>query len=86
MSMTDDGGPAFPHPGGSSDGTVQESYLGMSLRDFFAAAVLQGMLAVGRRPIAHEDDAEKTQDQLMAENSYLMADYMLAARQKGAQP
>ncbi len=37
MSTQDNGGPAFPHPGGSRDASVQESYLGMTLRDYFAA-------------------------------------------------
>jgi hypothetical protein len=44
-----DGGPAFPVPGyQTSDGGVilhHEGSSGMAMRDYFAAAALQGMLA-----------------------------------------
>jgi hypothetical protein len=45
----------------------------MSLRDYFAAAALQGLLANNAKDY---DDAD------MAEYSYALADYMLAAREK----
>ena len=39
-----DGGPAFPHPEIDFEVTIQASS-GMTLRDYFAAAALQGLMA-----------------------------------------
>jgi hypothetical protein len=61
----DNGGPAFPDGG-------QHNYTGgMTLRDYFAAAALQGILAYG------VCDG-------VAEEAYNQADQMLAARKEGA--
>ena len=63
--MKKDGGPAFPHDG-------QVNYTGgLSLRDYFAAAALEGLLCAccAGRP----DDA--------ASNAYKYADAMLKARE-----
>ena len=62
---TDTSGPAFPcHPG------VENSiYDGMTLRDYFAAKAMQGILFEGL------DESET------AKNAYAMADAMLKARQ-----
>jgi hypothetical protein len=45
MNERKDGGPAFPRPIGSTGaaGQFNPSQEGMSLRDFFAAAAMQGM-------------------------------------------
>ena len=65
------GGPAFPF------GTA---YAGMTLRDYFAAKAMQGLLAhpeclpVGR---GHEDAIS-----CVVEESYMMADAMLKAREQ----
>ena len=71
MTTPKNGGPAFP-----THSTMQPlDTRGMTLRDYFAGQALAGMLAdpnVGTR--------EET-----AECAYDMADYMLAAREKGAQ-
>jgi hypothetical protein len=64
MAKIEDGGPIFPAPGYSTSP-------GMSLRDYFAAMAMQGLLGAGL--IASEDAAER---------SYRMADYMLSERQK----
>lgn len=40
----DDGGPAFAHPGGANDATVQTSHLGMSLRQWYAGQALPGLI------------------------------------------
>jgi len=63
-----DGGPAFPglHP--SKDCRYQD--VGMTLRDYFAAAVLQGNLI---EPTANNDDVAKW--------AYSLADAMLKARE-----
>ena len=71
MSKHNDGGPAFPH--------AHEDYefqRGMTLRDYFAAAALNGM-------VARFGFQKKT----AAEVSYNYADAMLAERtRKEAQP
>lgn len=65
-----DGGPAFP----VRDDALLSS--GMSLRDYFAARAMQGIIAgEGATGEYHEDS--------VAESSYLMADAMLKARGNG---
>jgi hypothetical protein len=77
--MNDISGPAFPQDDAS--GSHDERKRGMSLRDYFAAAALQGIItratsqdalyAAGDKPTVFSDAA------------YIYADAMLAARQKG---
>ena len=65
-----DGGPAFPmgyHPGGN-----RADQFGMTIRDYFAAAALQGLLCNGGGPSWDGD----------AKNAYQAADAMLKAREK----
>ena len=63
--------PAFPlHPE-----HWQEENQGMSLRDYFAAKALQGMLASGNLP-------KTMPDADIAECSYNLADAMLKAREE----
>ncbi len=65
-TQIDDGGPAFPCAGSSG---------GMSLRDYFAAAAIQGLCA----STSHDDaPAVKT----LAEWAYQQADAMLNHREK----
>lgn len=80
MSTIDDGGPAFPvsDMASASPMTISESVSlarGMSLRDYFAAKVMQGFCA------------DHTRDQLKNPSSlaifaYELADAMLTARAK----
>ena len=68
-----DGGPAFPHKrqircNGEVIDYVMES--GMTIRDYFAAAVLQGNLI---EPTANNDEVAKW--------AYSLADAMLKARE-----
>lgn len=81
----EDGGPAFPRPssidhtdGDLFDGnrTVPEQG-GMSVRDYFAAAALQGMLATWT-PEQVFDPA------VTARVAYRLADALVAAREGGA--
>lgn len=71
MSEIDNGGPAFPN--GIDHG--------MSLRDYFAAKAMQGMLAN-----TDQDDCEAHAKGefmwIMAENAYIAADAMLAERER----
>lgn len=66
--MTQNNPPAFPVVGKGID----EPWRGMSLRDYFAAAALQGIWASG-----NPDDTTYYQD---ACNAYAAADAMLKAR------
>ena len=71
-----DGGPAFPFV--MPDPSTYHTEQGMTLRDYFAAAALQGVvhaLEKGIRPI----DVP-----VMARDCYGIADAMLAARKEGA--
>lgn len=77
MSAAKDGGPAFP--GGSvlagNHGAYDELSDGMTLRDYFAAQALTGLMAnPDITPNSHE------QIQKAARRLYEFADAMLAAR------
>ncbi len=68
------GGPAFPYSGihyEGDRGIIVDSH-GMTIRDYFAAKAMQGMLRLheGHHP------------QIGAEQSYVWADEMLKARNK----
>ena len=66
-----DGGPAFPHPAGwRRDPHISD---GMTLRDFFAAAALTGILA--------SPDPEKRYS-YATEDAWRYADEMLKRREK----
>ena len=71
MNMINDGGPAFPSVG-EGFGNPNYSTPGMTLRDYFAAAALQGLLA------AFNDCPDAGP---FASMSYAMADAMLRARE-----
>ena len=62
---TQTGGPAFPIPGLHAD----PDFNGMTLRDYFAAKAMHGLLANGG-----------TDAGLMSHAAYIVADAMLAAR------
>jgi len=70
MSNTNDGGPAFP----TSDPNYETKYAGegMSLRDYFAAKAMQGLLACPMQPQSGPD--------MYARDAYALADAMLKAR------
>ena len=68
MNNTNTGGPAFPSP---TDGMLDNE--GMTLRDYFAAKAMQGMLA--------ENGGGAVRNDTLAEWSYDLADTMLKARE-----
>jgi len=72
-----DGGPAFPCAYYSEPiGSIGPQFTikgGMTLRDYFAAAALQGMLT---------DSCIQGSDSQFAESAYSYADAMLKAREK----
>lgn len=70
--MTKDGGPAFPLQSIGPD--FQPGYSGMTLRDYFAAKAMQGLMSQHSygASLLHENAA----------NAYKMANAMLAEREK----
>jgi hypothetical protein len=70
MSTTNNGGPAFP----TTDPNYEAKYAGegMSLRDYFAAKAMQGLLACPMQPQSGPD--------MYAHDAYALADAMLKAR------
>lgn len=72
----DDGGPAYPAPEAAKarfGDSNPDAFLGMSLRDYFAASVISGLTAHPRfNPIK--------QPVQCAKDAYAIADAMLAAR------
>ena len=71
---SENGGPAFPIPGKSysyPEGRFEDDpHCGMTLRDYFAAKVIQGLMAA----------SVKSSPDGFAEAAYKVADAMLAAR------
>lgn len=70
-SKIDDGGPAFPNVDSDERVGVYVGDRGMTLRDFFAAAALTGIVASGKYG---------TDTDLSAETAYKQADSMLKKR------
>lgn len=74
-----DGGPAFP----AREYESRPFSMGMTLRDYFAAKALQGLLS----ELAHPDSDPRgaVNWSIMATQAYIAADAMLAARERTAQ-
>ena len=72
MSNTNTGGPAFPTEAYDLERQTIVREEGMTLRDYFAAKAMQGMMSDG----IHENDFAWA-----AAQAYKMADAMLKARQ-----
>lgn len=71
------GGPAFPLPEAAHPGAFPPDVAkGMTLRDYFAAKAMQGIISSGDADFGTEIDE-------MAQGSYAMADAMLKAREVG---
>jgi hypothetical protein len=79
---TDDGGPAFPQPSASTRDDGTHHMRGLTMRDYFAAAALQGSLST------IEDYSQELKrinsktplNTFMARLAYAYADAMLEAR------
>ena len=72
-TLVDLGGPVFPQETHNADGSTSV-WFGMNLRDLFAAAAMQGMMS--------DPEAGRIALKSLAEEAYLRADAMLAAREK----
>lgn len=71
--------PAFPLQGGYEQ--LDSPCAGMTLRDYFAAQAMQGLVACGCLTVAHEGMVHPFNEIEVADQAYAMADAMLAARQ-----
>ncbi len=80
MNARRDGWPAFPVPMVPFEGGfVSVEFTGISLRDYFAAKALQGMLA---SPYWSDNaDGNEHNEMAAAGQAYRMADAMLKARE-----
>ena len=76
MSNTNTGGPAFPCEtlGVDEHGEYRKPYEGMTLRDYFAAKAMQGLLA-------GIESGKEHQVVFIPATAYAMADEMLKARE-----
>lgn len=78
MSERNDGGPAFPlDVNADTSGTVN---VGMSLRDYFAAAALQGICAAN--VIAPKGMTPSECIRMFGRTAYELADALLSERNK----
>jgi len=76
MSNTNTGGPAFPQTEVDRDGLAVTHQTGLTMRDYFAAKAMEGILA-GNLPITEEPEPLP----LIEKAAYAMADAMLKARE-----
>ena len=79
MSKINNGGSAFPLPLGTANCSEPEQSGGMSLRDYFAAKAIQGLIAQSCGTALESDHI------LGAQYAYRIADAMLAARKTDPQ-
>jgi hypothetical protein len=79
MSAQNNGGPAFPHPDYLASG-----WEGMSLRDYFAAKLMQGMVSSPGllKVVTSMDVVGNSASERCAHVAYQWADAMLKAREQ----
>lgn len=76
MNNKNTGGPAFPNPeAGKEHFSAADAYMGMTLRDYFAAQAMQVELAQCK------EFPDENWRHGIALDAYAMADAMLAARE-----
>lgn len=78
----DDGGPAFPEHSFLKVGDIAQGQAkpGMSLRDYFAATALQGLLQHVKHQPRDMVEMGKLAANQWAHDSYMIADALIAAR------
>lgn len=85
METTNNGGPAFAAGAYEhNSGGCLAWQDGMSLRDYFAAKVMQGLACSDQTlwPSGADESDDPTDALFMARTAYMIADAMLAARDK----
>ena len=81
MTTKTDGGSAFPQ--GKGAGYVWVSEGGMTLRDYFAAKAMQGIISLGSNYAYTKEDMDSgTPSDAIARYSYQVADAMLKERNR----
>lgn len=83
MATIDDGGPAFPMPDErDSDGNgIKQGHPGMTLRDYFAAKAMGGIMS-DMAMFQHYITRDRDTFGHVASDAYAAADAMLAARKE----
>jgi hypothetical protein len=71
--------PAFARPHSEDKDFIHFSQSGMTLRDYFAAKVLQGVMSSVEMGIVFSKGDKPPSDEI-AESAYAMADVMMKAR------
>lgn len=79
MTKENTGGPAFPFSP-SDDSTIKHQ-LGMTLRDYFAAKAMQGLISCPDWRESAGEDVDMDASDYTANAAYMMADAMLKARE-----
>ena len=81
MTTKNTGGPAFPLPVADQEccGRFESGYGGMSLRDWFAAKAMQGLLAHATRYRPRQQDQHLHWHAAISKEAYELADAMLKA-------
>jgi hypothetical protein len=77
---------AFPSTGYESENILENGWMGMTLRDYFAASAMQGVISscYMKRNTDFTESLDLADDaEFVAEISYEMADAMLLQRTKG---
>lgn len=80
MSGKDNGGPAFPPNAGWRDN--DHECRGLTVRDYFAAKAMQGMIINGGYDYEETESNSTARSRLVAADAYRYADAMLAERDK----
>jgi hypothetical protein len=79
----DDGGPAFPCPEASlAHFNESTAYMGLTMRDYFAAAALPLAYAHWKSYNDKEKDGEQPRESLVAEEAYTIADAMIKVKKE----
>ena len=87
MTEKNNGGPAFPIKGFYADSSgficdVVVDNSGMSLRDYFAAKAMQGLISACNSDGIWTGCGDKKMNDNMAITAYMVADSMLKAREE----
>ena len=81
-ALIDDGGPAFPHFKFAENGKVEIlPQGGMTLRDYFAAQTLTGILSSGDAKLENII-SDKSATAVFAQSCYIIAEAMIDARKE----
>lgn len=77
MSTKNDGGPAFPVNENCADGAHHQTFMGMTLRDWFAG---KAMVAMVSRLVEVDGSMTNRAVEAATDGAYFIADQMLRAR------